>query len=151
MLQEEFEKLMTYMKSAEMGNVNMEEMMGQVMGFFGGLKTDLMSASPEERQEIFSKLSGMYSQIMDVSKGYAEKLGMSQQELLQLADDMKNFTPEQKELMEKTKSQMVQEVQDIASYIQEKEGGEKPKLGEKESGPKEAPRRKKTRSKWVRS
>ncbi len=155
MLQDDFDKLMKQFDVSDPSKVNMEDIMGQVLSFFSGLKSEILEASPDEREEIFSNLSGMYTKLMGMTSKLANQMGMSEQDLLKLAEDMKNFTPEQKQLIEKTKSKMMSEVDELGKVL--KETSEKdegtPTKGKKKEGtaPSTQARRGVTRSKWDRA
>lgn len=152
MLQDDFDKLMKKFESTDPEKVNMEEIMGDVMTFFTGLKSEILEATPEEREQIFANLSGMYTKLMGMTSKLASDLGISEQELLNLAEDMKSFTPEQRTLIEKTKSKMMNEVQDLGRVLQESsedEAKHAPKPPEKKKPPEG--RHGMTRTKWDRA
>ncbi|HCJ83208.1 MAG TPA: hypothetical protein DHV52_02605, partial [Parachlamydiales bacterium] len=60
----------------------------------------------------------MYTQLMEMTSKLAGQMGISEQELLRLAEDMKNFTPDQRQLIEKTKEKMMSEVADLGRVLQ---------------------------------
>ena len=156
MLQDDFDKLMKKFETSDPSQVNMEEIMGEVMTFFSGLKQEIIEATPEEREQIFANLSGMYTKLMGMTSKLASDLGISEQELLNLAEDMKSFSPEQRHLIEKTKSKMMTEVQDLGRVLQESSEEEKGKVSHK-PGPQEKKKKPPegrhgvTRSKWDRA
>ena len=151
MLQDDFEKLMKKFEVSDPSQINMEEIMADVMTFFSGLKQEILNASPEEREQIFANLSGMYTKLMGMTSKLAGNLGISEKELLNLAEDMKSFSPEQRQLIEKTKSQMMTEVEDLGRVLhdttEKKEGPQGPGKGKKPSEGKRGV----TRTKWDRA
>lgn len=156
MLQDDFDELMKKFENADPSTMNLEEAMSQINGFFGRLKREIIEASPEEREAIFANLSQMYTRLTGLTQKMASKLGMSEQQLMGLAEDMRFFSPEQKQLIEKTKKQMMSDAQDLADVLKQQTGeGEKPAIGpqppkpKKDEGPK--PPHQGTRSKWMRS
>ena len=156
MLQDDFDKLMKKFEVSDPSQINMEEIMGEVMQFFSGLKKDIIDASPEEREQIFSNLSGMYTKLMGMTSKLAGDLGISEQELLNLAEDMKSFSPDQRQLIEKTKSKMMTEVEDLGRVLHEtteKEGGGPPANPKGPGKGKKPPEGKRgvTRTKWDRA
>ncbi len=146
MLQDDFEKLMKQFEGADPTKVNMEEIMRQVLHFFDSLKQDILKASPEEREEIFSKLTSMYTQLMGMTSKLAARMGMSEQDLLKMAEEMKNFTPEQRDLIEKTKSKMMSEVADLGKVLQQPK-----KEGEEKKGPPPPPKPGAKPTRWERA
>jgi len=149
MLQDDFDRLMEHFQLSDPSKINLEEIMREVLQFFTSLKREIMDASPEEREEIFSNLSTMYTQLMEMTSKLAGQMGISEQELLRLAEDMKNFTPDQRQLIEKTKEKMMSEVADLGRVLQKGPSKEEKRSSRKqERKPPETPRI--TRSKWVR-
>lgn len=157
MMQDDFDRLMKKFEVSDPSKINMEEIMGEVMKFFTSLKKDIIEATPEEREQIFSNLSGMYTKLMGMTSKLASDLGISEQELLNLAEDMKSFSPDQRQLIEKTKAKMMTEVEDLGRVLHEttekEEGTTPPKhhaVPEKGKKPPEG-KRGITRTKWDRA
>lgn len=154
MLQDDFEKLMKKFEVSDPSKINMEEIMAEVMKFFSGLKKDILDASPEEREQIFANLSGMYTKLMGMTSKLAGDLGISEQELLNMAEDMKSFSPDQRQLIEKTKAKMMSEVEDLGKVLHEttdKEGGAPPPKTPGHGKKPPEGKRGVTRTKWDRA
>ena len=158
MLQDHFNELMDYFKNLSPEKTNLEEGMSKALDFFRGMKQELMSATPEEREKLMTELTGMYSKLMTEAQGMAERMGLTQEQLLKMAENMKHFTPEQQKLIQKTQQQMSTEVTELSRFLGkvevEREMEKKPEEAKPtETPPSEHPvaKRKTTRSKWIRS
>lgn len=147
MLQDDFEELMKKFEGADPTKMNLEEAMSEVHRFFSSLKQEILHASPEERESIFANLSQMYTRLSGLTQKMADKLGMTEEQLIKLSEDMRFFSPEQKELIEKTKKQMMADAQDLATSLREGSGEEKISIEKKE----ESKHKPTTRSKWMRT
>src|SRR3989304_1230145 len=70
MMQDDFEKLMKRFQVSDPSQINMEEIMREVLNFFGGLKREIIDASPEEGEKTFSNLTTRDKKIMILEREF---------------------------------------------------------------------------------
>lgn len=145
MLEDRVQKLVSFFQNIEQGKkVNLNEVVKEYLLFFEELRERLQSATPEEKRQLFLIMNDIYAKMLAESQKLAQRSGLSEEQLLQLAENPNNFSQEQWELLQNTKKSLAETSRDITkTLVSSKKPEPKPSTSNKK------PR--KGRSNWLKS
>lgn len=123
MLKEKFERLFhAFDKKAHGQEVNLESVFRDSIEFFQQLKRELQTATPEERKDLMHMVQEMNDKINEESYKICSKTGMSEQQLMEYAENPNNFSEHQWRTIQKGKGEMLKVGQQIGRIIRTEEG-----------------------------
>ena len=106
-MHEEFEKLLKVLEKAEeQVNPNVNELLLKTLSFFNALKTQFKQANDEEKKEIVALMKDMHAKLSDEVKHMIRKTGLNEKDFTGLIQDPEQFTPEQQQILSKTKEEV---------------------------------------------
>ncbi len=152
MLRDDFNQLLKLFQEGAEGKLpNLEEVFSQSLEFFKHLKEQMQKGTPEEKQEAIKMMGELYTQMMAQTKKITEKSGLTEDQLLNFAENPANFTPEQWKAIQDSKQKISEASQDLSKVIEglaKKEGSsaDDDKKGKKGHGGKHP-----GKSDWMRS
>lgn len=118
MLEDRVQKLVSFFQNIEQGKkVNLNEVVKEYLLFFEELKERLQSATPEEKRQLFLIMNDIYAKMLAESQKLAQRSGLSEEQLLQLAENPNNFSQEQWELLQNTKKSLTETSRDITKTL----------------------------------
>lgn len=125
------------------GNIDLPVLLAEVVTLFEHLKSVLPKTNPQERTAIVDKMSQLHVFLLKESKRLSNQTGISEEQMLRFAENPDNFTKEQWALLDKVKSVMTIQTNEIKKVMEDFA----PKsLGEvKRSDSKDQGKKKKTR------
>lgn len=107
MIKDEFNRLMKLFRQGTQGKqINLQELFTESMAFFEQLKEEFAQGTPEERREALQMMAQMHKEVIAESQKIIKNSGMSEEQLFAFADNPSNFTPEQWQEFQKSKSQI---------------------------------------------
>lgn len=151
MLKDEYNRLITMFHDAAAGkNLNLEEVFKMSLEFFEHLKEQIAHGSVEDKQEAMKMMAELYSQMMAESKKIAERSGMTEEQLMNYAENPANFTKEQWNAIQASKERIASAGKGLAKTVEESTKrlhgkGHPPKMDKK------PPHDPGDKSKWLRS
>src|SRR5580704_17487242 len=96
MLRDEYNQLITmFHEVAEGKTLNLEQVFKQSLEFFEHLKAQIVTDTPEEKQEAMKMMAELYNQMITESKKITERTGLTEEQLMAFAENPANFTKEQ--------------------------------------------------------
>jgi len=152
MLKDEFNRLMQiFHEGAEGKQINLDEVFRQSIEFFQHLKVQIEKGTPEEKKEAMMMMSQMYTRMMEETKKITERSGLSEEQLLNYAENPSNFTPEQWRQIQESKERISEAGKNLAQVIQDLAKGKPPGEPSEEDKKGPASGKKPKRSQWMRS
>jgi hypothetical protein len=107
MIKDEFNRLMKlFHQGAEGKQINLQELFSESMAFFEKLKEEFAQGTPEDRRDALKMMSEMHKEVIAESQKIIKNSGMSEEQLFAFAENPSNFTPEQWQDFQKSKSQI---------------------------------------------
>jgi len=107
MIKDEFNRLMKLFRQGTQGKqINLQELFSESMAFFEKLKEEFAQGTPEDRREALQMMAQMHKEVIAESQKIIKNSGMSEEQLFAFADNPSNFTPEQWQEFQKSKSQI---------------------------------------------
>lgn len=107
MIKDEFNRLMKlFHQGAEGKQINLQELFSESMAFFEKLKEEFAQGTPEDRRDALKMMSEMHKEVIAESQKIIKNSGMSEEQLFAFAENPSNFTPEQWQEFQKSKSQI---------------------------------------------
>jgi len=135
MLRGDFERVLKLLEAANTdGTPSINELLVRSLYFFNTLKEELKDADKDRKKEILELMEEMHKRLAVEVEKISKKTGMSEDQLMNLLDDPAQFTPQQREIIQATRS----EVNKTEKLIK----------GEKE---KPKSKKKKKEDKWMKS
>ncbi len=117
-MKEEFKKLLDMFKQGFTGNAgDIDAVMKESFVIFDKMKNSLYGASEEEKQELVNCMTEFYNELMNEAKGFAEKMGVSEDQLFAISENPNHFTPDQWNKMQDTKNQLFKVSMDMYSAV----------------------------------
>lgn len=151
MLKDDFNQLLKLFHEGAEGKLpNLEEVFSQSLEFFKHLKDQMEKGTLEEKQEAVKMMGELYAQMMAETKKITEKSGLTEDQLLNFADNPANFTPEQWKAIQDSKQKISEAGQDLSKVIEGLAKGGSPADNEKK-GKKGSSGKKPGKSDWMRS
>jgi hypothetical protein len=146
-MDDEFDKLMKLLsEDAEEKEKKLEEIFQGCTAFFDRYNEVLSGGSKEEKNAIMEKMSVLREKIKDENEKSQKRMGLSPDDVKKLAQEEKNFTPEQWEFLQEAQKKLFKEKEECRKLLSEdKERREmelKAKMKKKAMGRK---------SKWIKS
>ncbi len=149
MLKDEYERLLKlFQEGAEGKSINLGDVFSQSLTFFQQLKAQIEKGSPEEKKEAMGMMSEMYQQMMLETQKITKRSGLSEDQLVDYAENPANFTPEQWKAIQESKEKILHAGEDLAKTLG-KMGRDQPE--EKEAGGKQPKEKKGKKSNWMKS
>ena len=128
MLKDEFNQLMSlFHEGVEGKKVNLHLVFTKAMAFFEHFKEEFERASPEEKRELLDMMVKMNQEISRESKKILSSSGMTEEQLLAFAENPSNFSPEQWQEFQDSKSQIHQAGMQLVKEVQKALPSQKPK------------------------
>lgn len=125
MIKKEYERLLGLLEQGE--RVKLEEVLQEAIVFFETLRKEFPNAEKEEREEMVQMMNHLHSRLQEVAKITAEASGMTEEELNSYAENPSNFTPEQWQLVQKTRRELYDSARKFSSTMTDKPSAEEPK------------------------
>jgi hypothetical protein len=151
MLQDDYEKLMNYFQQSMEGKpVNLEDVCAQSLAFFQDIRGQLESGNEQEKQETLLMMAEMYKKLMGECKKLTERTGMTEEQIIALADNPQNYTQEQWRLIQETKQNVTSMGAELAKLVSSKKV-DGPAAGGATPSEKQPKTPKSKKSKWMRS
>ncbi len=149
MLKDEYERLLKlFQEGAEGKSINLGDVFGQSLTFFQQLKAQIEKGTSEEKKEAMAMMSEMYQQMMLETQKITKRSGLSEEQLVDYAENPANFTPEQWKAIQESKEKILHAGEDLAKTLG-KRGRDQPE--EKEQGSKQPKDKKGKKSSWMKS
>lgn len=101
------------------GNVDLPTLLAEVVTLFEHLKAALPKTNPKERTDIVEKMSQLHTFLLKESKRLSSQTGISEEQMLRFAENPDNFTKEQWNLLEKVKTVMGSQTNEIKKVMEE--------------------------------
>lgn len=154
MIKDEYNRLLQLIENAtDFQKVSLEDILREAVVFFEVLRKEFPTAPKEEREEMIQMMTHLHNRLHEISKATAEASGMTEEELSAFAENPSNFTPEQWQIVQKTRRELYDSARKFSSALEkektkgkEKEGEEKPP-----SKPIRARTRRTRRKDWLQS
>lgn len=146
MIKKEYERLLGLLEQKE--GLTLEEILREAVVFFEALRKEFPAATKEEREEMVHMMTHLHSKLQELSKTTAEASGMTEDELSAFAENPSNFTPEQWQLVQKTKKELYDSARKFSSSMTEQPSEDK-ELPKKK--PFHSPTRRAKRQDWTKS
>ncbi len=139
-MHEEFEKLLRHIiQAGEVAKPNVNELVVKTLHFFQAMKKEFIEASPAEKKELIVVIKSMHERLSEELSKVLKKVGMSEDQLANVIEDPKLFTPQQQEMLTRAK----REIEDTKKSVSRK--SKNGKSSDKERGPSSR------KSKWMKS
>lgn len=107
MIKDEFNRLMKlFHQGTEGKQINLQELFSESMAFFEKLKEEFAQGTPEDRRDALKMMAEMHKEVIAESQKIIKNSGMSEEQLFAFAENPSNFTPEQWQEFQKSKSQI---------------------------------------------
>lgn len=155
MIREEFERLIRAFEEGASGKtIDLRDVFAQTMEFFEHLKEMLRTGNVDEKKEALKMMTELYQKMVEETKRVCERSGLSEEQLLAIAENPKNFTPDQWRLIEECKEKIVVAGENLKKTLQpmiEEGGGTKPAAPSPEGKKGASSIRRQGKSKWMRS
>ncbi len=118
---EEIDQVMTDLqKSVDVnGNVDLPVLLAEVISLFEHLKSALPKTNPKERSDIVDKMAQLHLFLLRESKRLSKQTGISEEQMIRFAENPDNFTRDQWLLLERVKSVMTAQTNDIKEVMKE--------------------------------
>lgn len=117
-MKEEFKKLLDMFRQGFSGNSgDIDAVMKESFVMFDRMKNSLYDASEEEKQELVNSMTEFYNELMNETKRFAQKMGVSEDQLFAISENPNHFTPDQWTAMQETKNQLFKVSMDMYSAI----------------------------------
>lgn len=144
MIKKEYERLLNLLEQGE--RVKLEEILQEAVVFFETLRKEFPTAEKEAREEMVQMMTTLHTRLREVAKTTAESSGMTEEELSAFAENPSNFSPEQWQLVQKTRRELYDSARKFSSIMTDrpKEEGAKPK-------PVKSPVKRAKRQDWTKS
>ncbi len=114
MMEQEFQDLINMFSKVSEGKVgNVGDVVKESVGFFEKIKDAMKNATPEEKLKLTAELNQMHVALQEQAKGIYAKIGMTEEQVLALADKPQLFAPDQWSAIQEAKQQLVKSGQDI--------------------------------------
>ncbi|MBS0629832.1 MAG: hypothetical protein JSS30_06375 [Verrucomicrobia bacterium] len=117
MIRKEYERLLGLLSQGE--RVKLEEVLQEAVVFFETLRKEFPNADKETREEMVQMMTQLHSKLQEVAKTTAEASGMTEEELTAYAENPSNFTPEQWQLVQKTRRELYDSARKFSSTMSE--------------------------------
>lgn len=113
-MEQEFQDLINMFSKVSEGKVgNVADVVKESLGFFDKIKDAMKNASPEDKLKLTAELNQMHATLQEQAKGIYAKIGMTEEQVLALADKPQLFAPDQWNAIQEAKQQLVKSGQDI--------------------------------------
>jgi hypothetical protein len=118
MMEQEFQDLINMFSKVSEGKVgNVADIVKESVGFFEKIKDTMKNATPEEKMKLTAELNQMHAALQEQAKGIYAKIGMTEEQVLAMADKPQLFSPDQWNAIQDAKQQLVVSGQDINRMI----------------------------------
>lgn len=146
MIKEEYQRLLDLIESSTdmEKKISLEEILKEAVTFFEVLRKEFPIASKEQREEMIQMMTHLHTRLHEISKETAEASGMSEDELAAFADNPSNFSPEQWQVVQKTRRELYDSARKFSSSLEKEKREKKPSEKERVK-PKSKPIRSRTR------
>ncbi len=153
MIRDEYNRLIKAFEEGAAGKtIDLQEVFAQTLEFFEHLKDLLKTGTAEEKRDALKMMAELYQKMMEETKKICDRSGMSEEQLLAVAENPKNFTPDQWNLISECKKKIAQAGENISKTVQplaeQGEGKGATPQGEKKPSD---PLKRARKSKWMRS
>lgn len=101
------------------GNIDLPTLLAEVVTLFENLKSVLPKTNPKERTDIVDKMSQLHTFLLKESKRLSSQTGISEEQMLRFAENPDNFTKDQWSLLEKVKTVMGAQTNEIKKVMEE--------------------------------
>ena len=91
---------------SQLSSINMEELIQEMMQFFGDLKAKLNSSNVQEREEAMKIADELKSKLEEHALKLCESLGIDPQAVSEYVNTSAHFSPEEWQAIEKTKTEL---------------------------------------------
>ncbi|NGX39502.1 MAG: hypothetical protein KR126chlam1_00831 [Chlamydiae bacterium] len=151
MIKEEYKRLLALLEEGKENpkDVSLEEILKEAVLFFEELRKSFPSAEKEEREEMIQMMSRLHTKLQEISKITAEATGMSEEELSAFAENPSNFTPEQWQLVQESKSKLYDSARKLSSSLHK--GRKEPIEGETPKKPIRSRTRRSRKKEWKKT
>jgi hypothetical protein len=113
------------------------------LAFFEHLREQMAKGSIEEKKDAIAMMTEMYAKMAQETRKICERSGMSEEQLLNFAENPANFSAEQWLKIQESRDKIYRAGQDLAKVIQEQ--------GTTKTLPSEEKSKKPKKSDWLRS
>jgi len=155
MLQDEYRKIMEQFKQTIEGDpVKLEDLCQNSLEFFQKVQDVIQTGTDKEKKEAVDMMSDMYQSLLSETKHLTENVGMTEEQLMNFAENSNNFDPSQWKLIQETRETMSKTGESLTSYVKESHEAKAPKAPKTPRTPLGRTRKKRSISKkdnWLRS
>jgi hypothetical protein len=123
MIKKEYERLMQLVEKSARLEVSVEEILRESVGFFEKLRAEFPKAGKDQREEMIHMMTTLHERLQQVSKESAEGAGMSEEDLNAYAEDPRNFTPEQWQMVQETRRKLYDSARKFSATMDEQSRG----------------------------
>lgn len=116
-LDQELKGLIDFFQSTDPASMNIEDGMKNTVRFFEKMTQALETVSPEQKKEMTQQLNELFQKLSTTLTPFGEAAGMSDDDLLSLAENSKNFQEDQWKMMQELRGQVTECAKKIASAM----------------------------------
>ncbi|MES2345635.1 MAG: hypothetical protein V4494_06850 [Chlamydiota bacterium] len=158
-MKEEFNKLMNLLNQHQEGKkIDLDELLKASTIFFKHLQEAFLTADPSEKKDILNMVNEMYAAMAAHAKQISRASGLSQEDIAGYVQNPNNFTPEQWQLMQEARQQIVDSSKGISDHLKQFSNETKQPGGPASSPPPSGPKTDKRppssrpkKDKWMKS
>lgn len=118
-IKEEYTKLIKLLdQSLDPEKFKLEDVLQEAVVFFDELRRVYPTAPKEERDEIMQMMQELHGRLQDVSQKVIEATGMSEEQVAEYSENPSNFSPEDWQLMQKTRGELYQSARKFSEALE---------------------------------
>ena len=124
-MQDEFDRIISFFDlSPEEKDARLGEVFEDSVEYFERFKHIMKEGTPDQQKKAMERVAVLKKKIEEETKRVCEKTGMTPEQLMEYAEDPKNFSPEQWSAISSTKKKLESGLDDAKKDIKS-EGSEK--------------------------
>jgi hypothetical protein len=117
-IKEDFAQIFAFLESKEANKeIHFEMILKDSVAFFDKMKEIFQTGSEEDKKEMMGLMNGMYQSLLQKMQKLCEKSGMNQDQLFSYCDNPNNFAPDQWNLIQSAKNQLLRSGQGLSEQI----------------------------------
>lgn len=155
MLKDEFEEIIELLEASKANSItNIQDVLMKVLLFFRKVNNEFAVVSKSEKEELIQMLSQMQKKLQKKIEEFCRESGVSEEQLMQISEQTSNMTPQQKVIVDATKTEMNQISKNIKDHLRHKHSAaDDSPLHKKDAAIEAAPKKKQKRDRgeWKKS
>jgi methyl-accepting chemotaxis protein len=155
MLKDEFEEIIELLEVSKANSItNIQDVLMKVLLFFRKVNNEFAVVSKSEKEELIQMLSQMQKKLQKKIEEFCRESGVSEEQLMQISEQTSNMTPQQKVIVDATKTEMNQISKNIKDHLRHKHSAaDDSPLHKKDTAQEATPKKKQKRDRgeWKKS